>query len=210
MTNLLDTLSNYRHYSQDNGRVPGWQIGMGRGMDPRQTCIAIMLGSQPCTVTDLGCADGSLLILLHSIGHLLRGYGADLWEAGISWGRKYCFDKNLPIDLAFGSIEFYSGPRTDVCILGEVLEHVVDPVGVLQVAARQADTVIVTVPIARPPLTPDECARLATEPDEHVRAYTRTMLFSQAEAAGLVCAFPAVEVGLGWVSLVACLNHKGR
>ena len=191
---LNNQQDNWDHYKQNNNRVPGEQITKNWGIDQRQKAIMMMIPTNG-TILDLGTADGSLLILLYKQGYVINGIGIDLWEDGIKWGQQYC--KNLPITLSVGAVEHYKGEQADYVILGEVLEHVIDPVEVLKVARANGKSVIITVPIARPPITEKEKETL----DEHVRQYTLETLTTDCEAVGLKVQ-EAVQVGQGWVSLV--------
>ena len=204
MENLLDPIQNIEHYKRPNGRIPGWQIAQGQGMDLRQEAIAALV--HPLSrVTDLGCADGTMLIMLYRAGKLASGDGVDLWQDGIAWGQRYCAENGLPIKLTQGTIEDYIGRFSDVAIIGEVLEHSPDPVDILHNAAFIADRLIVTVPIARPPMTAEEEARLRIEPDEHVQTYSLQTLEWQARQAGMSIV-SSREIGASWRHLVVELE----
>lgn len=201
MIDLNDLAQNNDHYKQANGRVPGLQVTANWGLDVRQNVIKDLIPEDANSILDLGAADGSLLILLHKAGKLNLGAGVDLWTEGIKWGNEYCKANQLPIILSNESVETYNGPSTDVTILGEILEHVVDPVKVLRVASTKSPTVIITVPIARPPLSDDEKAKLLIEPDEHIRQYDRYLLAMHCMEANLRIENDLM-VGSGWENLI--------
>ena len=203
MIDLTDPTENIQHYSQANGREPGWQISHHVPLDQRQQLVGryILYGGLH-TATDLGCADGSLLIGLMQSRIIQRGYGCDLWHDGVAWGQGYINTNHLDIQLVEMSVYDYQGPTTDVTVLGEILEHLTDPIQALRVAARQSSTVIITVPISRPPLTDEERSRLLVTPEEHINTYDSVTLRAQCATAGLRVDREEM-IGTGWVNLVA-------
>lgn len=199
--NLFDQDENWKYYKCDaTTSSPLHQIELGIGFDERQTKIKELIEG-PSTILDLGCADGSLLILLYSVGLVKKGIGIDLCEANIEWGQKHCANNNLPITFSVGPVELYSGERVDYVILGEILEHLVNPARALRVAKQYGDNVIITVPIARPPLSEQELKYLETNSNEHIREYTKEKLEEDCRQAGLQIVRSCV-VGTGWVNLV--------
>ena len=204
---LTNVEANRSHYSAGNGRVPGWQITVAKGvLDARQCAILreIPTGS---TVLDLGCADGSFLILARAAGTIGCGHGVDLWAEGIAWGNHYCATIGYDVRLICMDIAGYLWAPVDVVVLGEVLEHAPSPVVLLNTAANHllpGGRCIITVPVSRPPYTPDELLRLQHEPDEHIHQYGADghQLRKQCLEAGLRVT-KAFLLGQGWVNLIA-------
>lgn len=203
MYNLRDVNDNREHYLRPNGRVPGWQILTNGALDGRQL-MAMSKIPHDSTVLDLGCADGSFLIIGHLLGRIASGYGVDLWANGITWGQEFTRQHKIPVELTIGMIGDYNGPSVDVAFIGEVLEHMPDPVDGLRTAARHAPRVVITVPVGRPPYTPAELDKLLREPDEHIQIYDSDgqRLESDCRDAGLTIVEKAIQ-GDQWVNLIA-------
>lgn len=199
--NITDRTVYDAHYRQANGRVPGAQITGNWGLDSRQLIIVkyitIYAEKLPIEILDLGCADGSLLISLRKSSLLKKGYGVDLWEEGIKWGNQYCIDHDMPITLTNGTVESYSPTPVDVAILGEILEHVPDPVECLKVARTAAPFTIITVP------TGYAGKEVNTGIEEHVRQYDYKMLQAHCTSARMyIVDYENATVG-GWTNLIA-------
>jgi 2-polyprenyl-3-methyl-5-hydroxy-6-metoxy-1,4-benzoquinol methylase len=153
---LSDKSNSLIHYSMNNGRIAGWQIGKNYGMmDNRQKEMENMLRylNKKLTITDLGCSDGSLLFMLYKNGIIEKAVGYDLWIEGIIWANEYKTKNNIPMNFVIcdmEDVEKYNFDHTDVTILGEVLEHFADPVNLLSIASRISEYVLISIPINEP------------------------------------------------------------
>jgi len=195
------------HYKQDNGRIAGWQLERGN-LDARQRGILFVISQvKPETVLDLGCSDGTLLISLYKEKLIKKGYGVDLWTAGINWGNDYCNQNKLPIVLMHGPIEDYDGPDVDLIILAEILEHVKDPVQCLTLAATKAPQILITVPlIYTGPINK------IPEFQEHIRQYDGQMILEHCEKANLKIKYKST-IGTdisNWPNLLILAESEGQ
>jgi len=204
MTNLLNQEENWAHYR--TAKYDWHQLEHSTKLDPRQQAIADLI--EPASdVLDLGCADGTLLVQLWNQKKLHKGYGCEICEGNVVWGNDYAQARRLPIWLHACPAEQYRGLPVDYVVIGEVLEHVIDPLEVLKVARAHSSKVIITVPIARPPITPEEIKYLQTHPNEHVREYDAEQLLDQCTNLGLHVT-SINKVGTTWVSLVVLVTDR--
>jgi 2-polyprenyl-3-methyl-5-hydroxy-6-metoxy-1,4-benzoquinol methylase len=185
------------YYSQPNNRIAGAQIEGKWGIDNRQTEIINIVGYKPSRIIDLACADGSLLIFLYTKGICSTGYGCDLWDEGITWAKKYTTGSKLYFTRS--PIEDFECEHCDVAILGEVLEHVIDPVVCLKKAAALADRVIITVPTT--PSIDHEGL------EEHLRLYTYETLSEHLTLAGLTIRKHKTIASGPWGNLIVEAVH---
>jgi ubiquinone/menaquinone biosynthesis C-methylase UbiE len=94
------------------------------------------LSTEQLDVADIGCGAATQCMMWAKLGH--RVSGMDVNEPLIEIGRRRVADAKLPIDLQVGTatqLSWASGSM-DVCLLPELLEHVVDWRRVLGEAAR--------------------------------------------------------------------------
>jgi SAM-dependent methyltransferase len=211
-TRFCDSLHSYeKWYKQANGRQPGDQILKG-WVDPRQEEVKAHITrlDKHDSLLDIGCSDGSFLIDLCRKGIIKSGWGVDPFEEGINFARKYARDNGY--DLAFGCGVFESmfvPGRFDVIYFGEILEHVLDPLKVIQKAKgsmAENGAFIVTVPVGYPP--PDDLAirRLfSTETKEHIRYLSEKDVASLFEKIGYRVDYKTTN-GHSWVNLVVTLK----
>jgi len=193
------------HYRQDNGRIAGWQLEHG-ALDVRQQGILFIVKQiKPESVLDLGCSDGTLLISMYKANLIQKGYGVDLWDSGIKWGKEYCERNKIPIVLINGPIELYDGPNVDIAILAEILEHVHDPVECLKLAATKAKKIIITVPLLyKGPVNE------IPEIQEHIRQYDYEMLEQHCKAAGLKITYKLKVESSHWPNLIVLTESEGK
>jgi len=212
LIDLKDESANYEYYKQPNGREAGIQItGFDGRPSERQKAIMELLPISCDNVVDFGCADGSLLIMLIRKWNLKAGYGIDLWRDGVEWGNKYCLENNLKIKLEEKSILDYSGPFSDIGIMAEVLEHMIDPVEVLKHVFRFVNTLIITLPIKRPPITQEEIEILKTRPEEHLTDYSNdAVIAKQLREAGLCITAKTLTNDGGWINFVASVSKRNN
>ena len=200
---VKDTDAFKTHYAADNGRKPGQQITENWGADVRQWAAFEQLRKLNGNVLlDIGCADGSFCQLCLTNNVVRNVIGVDLWKNGIEWAKN-----NIKGDFHFGMFEELTIlPDYDVVHIGEVLEHVIDPVEVLaKVYHPQLKGIVVTVPIKAPPMGEEEALNVLNgKPLEHVRIITKDLLTTYAHKTRYRIA-NSREVTMGWVNLVATL-----
>lgn len=197
------------HYKQNNGRVPGAQIENGGGADFRQiTAMNHLRQLRGTSLLDVGCADGSFCFFCLKEKIVDKVIGIDPWEEGIKWATGHSNKLNVKGTFIPGLFEDVSleGYTFDVIHLGEILEHVIDPVKILKSLRKYPiKGIVVTVPTERPPVTSDEKVVLTDgRVAEHVRLISIQHLEGYCEKAG----FKVVKsdtIGFGWVNLIATI-----
>lgn len=227
----------FNHYAKANNRIPGAQIKAGWGLDSRQSCAfehVKELSSD--NLLDIGCADGSFIFNCLYKNIIKMGVGVDVWKEGILWAKNFG-DTSFPSQTLFfqGLFEEYSDySRTDIGYLkdfttkkevtlysalppftaihiGEVLEHVLDPIAILKKAKtllHPTGGIVITVPVKRPPLTQQEKNILISgDVNEHIRYIDISALKVYASECGLKIAKEQYE-GSHWVNLIVTLKHS--
>jgi SAM-dependent methyltransferase len=168
-----------------SARLGRWRALGGRLKAAHAAALCERAGLAPATVVELGCGDGALLAALSArgLGAVLDGF--ELSEQAAALARQ----KEIA---GVRRIEAYDGARVpagdgsyDMAILSHVVEHVPDPIPLLQEAARLAPRVLVEVPLeanrsARRPAVRAEAARIG-----HLHAFDRAQVRALCAAAGL-------------------------
>lgn len=199
----------YDHYKQNNGRIPGAQIETGGGPDSRQqTAMNHLKAIGATSLLDIGCADGSFCFFCLKEGIVKNTIGIDPWAEGIDWATEYSLRMDLNAhfiqgifeDIKIGEYNF------DAIHLGEILEHVIDPVVILRSLRRHHPKgIVITVPTERPPVTEEE-KKILTDGRiaEHVRLITPELLLTFCKNSGFEIIRSDV-IGSGWVNLIATI-----
>ena len=153
-------------------------------------------------VLDLGCGTG--LILSKVAGKCKKGIGVDYNDKNLGYARSHCKRDN---------IEFYKGDITNidavnkmvvdytVIIVSQVLEHLVDPVGLLK--GLKCDKLLISVPSEEKwivQMRKDLGMPYFGDPD-HKRLYTKEMLKEQLEEAG----FEYIYMGYTSLGSIECV-----
>lgn len=207
---IEDTKEYSKHYMKNNGRVAGAQVmGVG-GPDFRQMKAMSHiqeLGAK--TLLDIGCADGSFCIFCLKNKLVENVIGIDPWIEGILWADEYFKKQNLNGTFINAVLEDVNldDYQFDVVHLGEILEHVIDPVEVLK-KPRKYDLkgIVITVPTERPPVTVDEKILLTDgRVAEHVRLISIEHLQDYCERSGFYISKSDTQ-GFGWVNLIATIK----
>ncbi len=210
ISHINDQRAYLDHYTKNNGRIAGAQIQNNGGPDFRQiTAMNHLKALNAETLLDIGCADGSFCIFCLKNDIVKSVVGIDPWLEGISWAAEY-FTKNslsgnfihaIFEDVNLGKYSF------DAVHLGEILEHVINPVEILLRLRRYPlKGIVVTVPTERPPITPEEKVVLSDgRVAEHVRLISIQHLEGYCEKAGFEIV-RSETIGFGWVNLIATLK----
>jgi 2-polyprenyl-3-methyl-5-hydroxy-6-metoxy-1,4-benzoquinol methylase len=217
---FIESPDAYReYYKQDwegiEHRIPGGQIIQGWGLDERQSEAKEQVAALGKTLLDIGCADGTFIFNLLHDNTIWYAEGIDPWLSGIRWAQDFAV-KNF-----YGKTVWHQGvfedlwpyESFDAVHLGEILEHVPDPIHILDRAVRclanKKSGIVVTVPVKRPPLSPEEFQLLLSGGvNQHVRYVDEAALAKFADQCGLEITHKK-QVGNVWINLVATLQKKG-
>ena len=206
---IYDPSVYYEHYKKNNGRIPGAQIETGGGPDSRQkTAMNHLKAIGATSLLDIGCADGSFCFFCLKEGIVKNVIGIDPWLEGIDWATEYSLRMDLNAhfiqgifeDIKVGEFNF------DAIHLGEILEHVIDPVAILRnLRKHHPKGIVITVPTERPPVTEEE-KKILTDGRvaEHVRLITPPLLNVFCKNSGFEIIRSDI-IGSGWVNLIATI-----
>lgn len=215
------SLTSYREYYKSSwdgteyARGPGGAQANGFQLDQRQRAAADFIkASRSPSLLDVGCSDGSFLFTCLHESAVATAVGVDAWEEGIAFARSFAAD-NFPSATfhaaLFEDVQFAPHESFGAIHLGEILEHVLDPVAVLKKSLTllsPGGSIVVTVPVDVPCITEeDEFHYLkADRVNQHVRYIDKSALDHYASAAGLKVVDSA-QFGQGWVNLIATLQR---
>ena len=195
------------HYEADNGRAAG---SLNKTPDRRQRgAMEQIRALHADNLLDVGCADGSFCFFCLRENVVNRATGIDPYVKGIDWAIKYSDHFPGRANFSQGLLEdVVLKPEFDVIYMGEVLEHVLDPVASIRRAlsfSKDLKGIVVTVPVGRPPLLEHEKKKVNAVA-EHIRFIDEVVLEGYCKETGLVMA-KAERVGSRWVNLIATLSH---
>lgn len=205
-TKNIDLYRSY--YESERGSLEGTQI-LGKG-DPdrrQQAALSLLSGDN---LLDIGCADGSFCFFALERNLVNNVTGIDPRKKGIKGAQQYG-DEHYKGRATFiqGLFEDITLERKyDVIHMGEVLEHVLDPVEfikkTLQVVTEYFQGIIITVPFVSPYPKKNE-EKILGLPLEHIRCFNIEMVSDIAKQSGLKIASQQI-IGTEWVNLVALLK----
>jgi len=208
--------SHLNHYEKPNGRIAGAQLANGWGLDGRQICaLEHVKALNADNLLDIGCADGSFIFNCLHNGAIQTSVGVDAWKEGIDWATKFG-NKTFPSRTLWFQGLFETCTEQLLTLnpfkaihVGEVLEHVLNPVDILKAAKNllaSGGGIVVTVPIKRPPITTQEKEILTSgEVNEHIRYIDFIALQNYAKECNLRIVRVQQE-GTSWVNLIATLQ----
>lgn len=211
---FLSSRDSYREvYSSDlediDIRIPGQFIN--GGPDPRQTAIIEHVSklTNRWRLLDIGCADGSLINYLLNKSLIKYAHGVDAWENGIKYAKSYFANRKDAEFTCSLAEEYYSNDLYDIIVMGEILEHVIDPRQLFLKAHSLLGPerhLIVTVPIDRPPVSiQEEELLLSGKPNLHVRLFNIDTIYKMSKQHGFE--FRRMEIeGNHWKNLVLTLQ----
>lgn len=198
------------HYRKNNGRIAGAQIQGKGGPDSRQAIAMDHVRELKAeTLLDIGCADGSFCVFCLERKIVKSVIGIDPWVDGINWATDYFNHNNMNGVFINALLEDVTldDYKFDAIHLGEILEHVIDPVAILMKLRKYPiKGIVITIPTERPPITPNEEILLTDgRVAEHVRLISLQNLYDYCRKSG----FEIVNtdtIGFGWVNLIATIK----
>lgn len=141
-------------------------------------------GPRPLRLLDFGCGDGGFLTAAKLLG--MDGYGVDFSESRRERASRAGLDTSP--DLA--TLDLRASKEFDAVTMFEVLEHVADPAGLLDVLARRVrrgGVLLVEVPDCRGIAKPRDYAEFSNvHPLEHLNHFTPATLHDACRRAGFV------------------------
>jgi SAM-dependent methyltransferase len=171
----------YSLTGEEAARAGRWRALGARSKAAHVRALCERAGLTPLTLVEIGCGDGALLEELQSLAPALDGFELSPTAAGFAGQRSVvrrveAFDgTNVPApDDAY-----------DLAVLSHVVEHVPDPVPLLEEAARVAPHVIVEVPLEDNLSARRATKRRLAEQAGHLHALNRASLQAMLTAAGL-------------------------
>jgi SAM-dependent methyltransferase len=173
-------------YSQDPSSAPkyaSWRSlgAIGKADHVRTLCARV--GLAPQSTLEVGCGDGAVLCELHK-----HGFGGLLHGVEISAAAVRIAATRPQID----SVTLYDGVRLlagdgqyELGVLSHVLEHVLDPAGLLQEVARACRSVVVEVPLEDNLSARRHSKREHAREIGHLRRLSRDRILAIVDDAGL-------------------------
>jgi len=193
------------HYQQNNRRIAGQQEQPGE----RQIYVMNQISKfKPECLLDVGCADGSFASFCLQRKIVKRVVGIDPWIEGIAHARKTLSTDETVFIL--GLIEEIELPNFyDIIHLGEILEHVIEPLVMLKrIINSKTKAVVLTVPLERPKLSQEEIEIVTNgSPAEHIRHCSRVYLDELFSEVNMKSENHHV-MGTGWKNLVSTYIPK--
>ena len=201
-------------YSSDlediDERKPG--LFIDQAPDSRQSKIIEHVGllENRWRLLDIGCADGSLINYLFKRQLIKYGHGVDAWKSGVNYAKMYVEQNRINAEFTCGLAEdFIDFDAYDVVVMGEILEHVIDPELLFRKAHKLLGPnrhLIITVPIDRPPVTNKEAEFLLSgKPNLHVRLFNVDKIHDLSKKTGFE--FIRLEIeGKNWKNLVVTMR----
>lgn len=135
----------YSHGGPDGEIYARWRQLSAVAKTDHVLALSAELVAEPARVLDIGCGDGAVIARLHEMRPTWSFAGVEIAERAVELARARCPDAD--IRLYEGMRLPYERHAFDLAILSHVIEHVVDPIGVLLEAARVSSGVIVEVPL---------------------------------------------------------------
>lgn len=142
-----------KYVSGDYGVIhEGWHIadapGKADDLMPAMSALAAKFGKRPCHVADVGTGvAGVPAELLKRIGPALPGF--DLRITGYEIAERPAMEARrlFPHITVLNCFFDESAPRYDAVMFNDVLEHLENPLGMMQLASDKADHMIVRQPL---------------------------------------------------------------
>ena len=195
----LTDLNEFKRFYNQNIFTACPEFFSGFPLDVRlQTIANIITQNKYTTVMDIGCRVGILLFHLATRQLISRGLGLDVNISSIGVCKEYRTKLHMEDKLEFKAClieEYVSDTRFDCVVMADVLEHVVDPIGILKQASAYTNYIIASFPSGNV----DGASELTTaEYREHVRLLDKSSANAIFRASGweikqvssITCYFP--------------------
>lgn len=151
----------------------------------REVFVLIRKRTQPGRALDVGCSSGAFLQAAQDEGW--RGEGIDLNRRAV----EFCVQRGVKASYGVLGPGAFPPDTFDLVHMGDVIEHVTDPVGLLRLA-REALKPGGLVVISTPNIDSWAARKFQIKPVEHLFYFDRRTLALALEKAG----FRGVEVGV--------------
>jgi SAM-dependent methyltransferase len=173
----------YSLTGDEGARMGRWRALGARSKGAHAIALCARAGLEPAALVEIGCGDGAVLeeLAAGGLSPVLDGFELSPKAAAIAAQRTVArrieaFD-GVHVPAADGAY--------DLAILSHVIEHVPDPLPLLEEAARIASHVLVEVPLEDNRSARRPAKRKLAEAAGHLHAYDRASLEAQLRAAGL-------------------------
>jgi len=173
----------YSLTGDEGAKMGRWRALGARSKGAHAAALCARAGLRPAALVEIGCGDGAVLAELaaRALSPVLDGFELSPKAAGIAKTRGVARRVE-----AFDGVHIPAGDDAyDLAILSHVVEHVPDPLPLLQEAARVAPHVLVEVPLEDNRSAHRPAKRKLAEAAGHLHAYNRASLQAQLTDAGL-------------------------
>jgi SAM-dependent methyltransferase len=161
-------------------RMGRWRAIGARSKAAHVRTLLQRAGMTPATIVEIGCGDGSLLAELSDLA-VVDGF--ELSANAAAYARQRAVARRVE---TFDGEHVPAGDdEYDLAVLSHVLEHVPEPLPLLQEAARVAPRVIVEVPLEDNRSARRPAAQRLSEAAGHLHAWKRTDVLRLVGSAGL-------------------------
>jgi SAM-dependent methyltransferase len=170
-------------YAAHDPRSGRWRALGARSKGAHIERLCRRAGLEPATVVEIGCGEGAVLAEMagRGLSPVIDGFELSPTAAGYARERNVArrveaFDgEHLPVD----------DDAYDLAVLSHVLEHVPDPLPLLQEAARVAPHVLIEVPLEDNRSAKRPAKRRLSEDAGHLHAFNRASVDAMLTAARL-------------------------
>ena len=173
----------YSLTGDEGAKMGRWRALGARSKGAHATALCARAGLRPATLVEIGCGDGALLAELAARGlsPVLDGFELSPKAAEIAKQRGVA----RRIEAFDGAHVPVADDAYDLAVLSHVLEHVPDPLPLLEEAARIATHVLIEIPLEDNRSARRPSKRRLAENAGHLHAYNRASLKAQLNEAGL-------------------------
>ena len=168
-------------YAVPDERMGRWRAIGARSKAAHVAVLATRAGVQPRTVVEIGCGDGAVLAELARRGWTVDGF--ELAENAARAARERGIARR--VERFDGEHVPAATDEYDLAVLSHVLEHVPDPLPLLEEAARVARNVLVEVPLEDNRSARRPAKRKLSEEAGHLHAFNRADVQKLLTDAGL-------------------------
>jgi SAM-dependent methyltransferase len=174
----------YSLTGEEAAKAGRWRALGARSKAAHVRALCERAGLSPQTVVEIGCGDGALLAELTSLAPALDGFELSPKAAGFARQRGVA----RRVEAFDGTHVPANDDAYDLAVLSHVIEHVPDPIPLLNEAARIAPHVLVEVPLEDNLSARRAAKRRLAEQAGHVHTLNRASLQAMLNAARLATA----------------------